>query len=676
MPALTPSGISYPTPTDLHPSAAWWQALAVTADAAIGAENAGTRAWITQQLATSESQLRDYVDGVILDSALGETTQEQIDAAVTRVLSSQSWKDRQARVALVTDYGAKGDGVTDDTVAIQAALDNAAGAPVHFPKRTYVVSAPLRVPSGSVVVGNGATLKPKTSLMQLFSIKGTVEQVDVATAGIYNAGASLFTTEAPHGFTVGDTVRIVGQRQIASLDAPYEDRLGMATSNANGPWNAEYLTVKQVVSSTQFKTLTGLIFNAYRPDKAQETHPQARDRTTVNRMYWNQGTRVEGFRIRGNIATTFSVEYAKDVVIQDVHEVRDSESGAFVSFMGCYRCTVTDCYSAYVGVPSGDVALYQRPLFRMISSQACVVDRCKSDGGNQVVDYTYHRTYMLPTIACVVRGCEFSGYANNPVTTHPGCWGAIITGNDFRAGDPDGTRSSGLGVRSPYSLITGNMISGYPRAGLTGADITWNANYGINLFDGGGHHYQVSNNWVRGFDIGIGITDGNEPAERHGELYAMIQGNYVLDNYYGVILRKSGLGDGSVWSAASIAGNFIASRHNGAVGIQTDQNEGSNRAPVLTGNRMHFTGTNPVPVRLGKMTKDPVLVSNTVTGTATKLYETQAGAANGTIALAANVVVNTAGVTLYPTPSAGGGGTGTVSITPDPSVAGAYLIGD
>jgi Pectate lyase superfamily protein len=64
-----------------------------------------------------------------------------------KMSSPSDWIDVQ------TGYGAKGDGTTDDTVAIQNALNAAVpGQTVYFPYGVYVTSAPLVVRTGGVVL--------------------------------------------------------------------------------------------------------------------------------------------------------------------------------------------------------------------------------------------------------------------------------------------------------------------------------------------------------------------------------------------------------------------------------------------------------------------------------------------------------------------------------------------
>jgi hypothetical protein len=75
----------------------------------------------------------------------------------------------------VRAFGAKGDGVADDTAAIQAAIDAGPGE-IHFPPGVYATSAPLRLRSNRRLVGAGAgeyrqgaaidrisTIRPKAS---------------------------------------------------------------------------------------------------------------------------------------------------------------------------------------------------------------------------------------------------------------------------------------------------------------------------------------------------------------------------------------------------------------------------------------------------------------------------------------------------------------------------------
>jgi hypothetical protein len=62
----------------------------------------------------------------------------------------------------VTNYGAVGDGVADDTAAIQAALNDAEGLQVYIPKGTYRITSQLNAPTRCRVYGDNRD----TSLLQ------------------------------------------------------------------------------------------------------------------------------------------------------------------------------------------------------------------------------------------------------------------------------------------------------------------------------------------------------------------------------------------------------------------------------------------------------------------------------------------------------------------------------
>jgi len=68
-------------------------------------------------------------------------------------------------VTNVRNFGATGDGVTNDTAALQAAADAlpATGGMLLFPAGVYAVTQAIRIPSNTIVQGQGATLLAASS---------------------------------------------------------------------------------------------------------------------------------------------------------------------------------------------------------------------------------------------------------------------------------------------------------------------------------------------------------------------------------------------------------------------------------------------------------------------------------------------------------------------------------
>lgn len=103
----------------------------------------------------------------------------------------------------VKDYGAAGDGVTDDAAAIQSALNAGAGKLVYFPAGTYLVGTTLKVPSSTTVRGQGrdaTTIKRKSGaaiwLMENAD-RATTGNTDISVSGLTFDGARTGTTDIP-----------------------------------------------------------------------------------------------------------------------------------------------------------------------------------------------------------------------------------------------------------------------------------------------------------------------------------------------------------------------------------------------------------------------------------------------------------------------------------------------
>lgn len=151
----------------------------------------------------------EYIKGTVFAKKVGDKVQifeggsvgDESLVLATGTTMPRMPKDRFADMVNVRDFGAKGDGVTDDTEAIQAALQanfDRDGGTVFVPAGTYVLTDTLYLGGNTnFVLGDGVTLKRGAAYTAMFAncLGETWQQ-------FYNRNSS--------GYTGHSNIRIVG----------------------------------------------------------------------------------------------------------------------------------------------------------------------------------------------------------------------------------------------------------------------------------------------------------------------------------------------------------------------------------------------------------------------------------------------------------------------------------
>ena len=118
--------------------------------------------------------------------------------------SSRTFQSKSEDIVSVKDFGATGDGSTNDTTAIQAAINAARGSSkVYIPKGTYRVNRTIEIPSNSHIIGEG-----KATVIKMMDNIGR----DVTLMRTGKRQVTLNATYVQSGTTV--TVTITGNHPV------------------------------------------------------------------------------------------------------------------------------------------------------------------------------------------------------------------------------------------------------------------------------------------------------------------------------------------------------------------------------------------------------------------------------------------------------------------------------
>lgn len=176
--------------------------------------------------------VRNASNGVItLDGSASETINGSLTLRLEDsrgewmvTFNGSNWVTRHPSSANVRDFGAVGDGVADDTVAIQSAIDSKAGR-IVFPKGVYRTTSTLTVTEAIVLEGQAAGTAPSnhTSVTQAFikhDFSGTcINFVGSPTSNTIGAGSGVRNLSFLQNHGTGTGASGVCVRSVAVSDA-------------------------------------------------------------------------------------------------------------------------------------------------------------------------------------------------------------------------------------------------------------------------------------------------------------------------------------------------------------------------------------------------------------------------------------------------------------------------
>jgi len=149
----------------------------------------------TVSLTVLNSQSRVVTNGLSFDSNQGFVTKAELAATTGAALSgflqsgtgasSRTLQSKNRDIVSVKDFGAVGDGVTDDRAAFQAACD--ASYSVYIPEGTYLIGSTIYLRNGVTLKGAGhqeTTAGTTVKLLQGPTCGDVIRFIPIVTGGV------------------------------------------------------------------------------------------------------------------------------------------------------------------------------------------------------------------------------------------------------------------------------------------------------------------------------------------------------------------------------------------------------------------------------------------------------------------------------------------------------------
>jgi len=410
---------------------------------------------------------------------------------------SRSWNSKLKEDVSVKDFGAVGDGVTNDTAAIQAALDYAesliSGEPaygqptvtVFIPSGKYVVNATLTIQQ------NGVSLRGEGQGSYIFATNSSADVIKIGSANAYNgtvlrgnsirdiyiggfgqpnpaSGAGIYADLTADTYI--DNVTIIGKRQGIVLSGSYQ---GCSITNCNfssGNTFTTFAAKSAAIAITQKEVVSGFANSVQDPDNSLwYVEPNSIHISNVNiQLGSNYDNSIYIESVDGLYVTNSYLGFSGGACIG--YEAQHKIVGAVSVFVNnCFLDTSGPVSSIKISRAAGKTPFAEgwhinncmisgfgnASITKLIDVQAGFSSNFKDLAINNctIVNCNGNAVYLSEVHDIRITGCSFSNNATSSIALI-NCSNAVITGNRIKGG-LNGITTSGS---CPGLLITDNVF--------------------------------------------------------------------------------------------------------------------------------------------------------------------------------------------------------------------------
>lgn len=430
--------------------------------------------------------------------------------AYTSAGTDKTFVKRGDTSSQVKDFGAKGDGVTDDGNAIRAAIAASAGQPIRFEAKTYAIkTGVLNLPSGTTLrmePGTVLDFRANPTTTGFITIAGAVGADVKLVNNNIAIGVSTIGVADTSQFAVGDLVRMASNTvydasstgitygEILEIDAKTPTSLTFTTPVIGGPY---------------------LIADNARIQKI-----------TPKRNILIEGGTILGAGVGANTMGIVA-DWSDNVLVRNL--TIDSVDQRQIYFRNCVNSHVESCTFKH--------AVHTTQAYGVSFGDATQDSSCRNSDFSDVRHALSTNNSTLPALSGIVRRVTFDGNSVRDSST--------ALGGSMGGGDAIDTHTAAEDI-----TITNNVV--YSSSGS-----------GINV--------ECSSARVEGNTVRLAATHGiyvHPESDRFGD--TVVRGNIVSDcGSYGIAVRPAARGaattivdmtvsDNSIRNCAS-AGMFIGS---------------------------------------------------------------------------------------------------------------------